>query len=133
VSSLSQILEGWHRAAAVLFDAASLRGDSAPRREAGQGAPTLPCRSSAGGGLGTDFDCDGGLVAQTIESGIGRRRHDEQATYVSEVVGTLSDGAHMGGGGLNGQDAYSGRIFAVRGAVPERRRDGADPMPRARR
>jgi site-specific DNA-cytosine methylase len=30
----------------------------------------------------------------------------------SEVVGTLSDGAHNGGG-LNGQDAYTGRIFAV--------------------
>jgi hypothetical protein len=27
------------------------------------------------------------------------------------VVGTLSDGAHQGGG-LNGQDAYTGRIFA---------------------
>lgn len=27
-----------------------------------------------------------------------------------EIVGTLSDGAHMGGG-LNGQDAYSGRII----------------------
>ena len=29
-----------------------------------------------------------------------------------DVCGTLSDGAHMGGG-LNGQDAYSGRIMAV--------------------
>lgn len=29
-----------------------------------------------------------------------------------DVVGTLSDGAHNGGG-LNGQDAYSGRIFPV--------------------
>lgn len=26
-------------------------------------APTIPSRRSAGGGLGTDFDCDGGLVA----------------------------------------------------------------------
>jgi len=25
-------------------------------------APTIPSRSSAGGGLGTDFDCDGGLI-----------------------------------------------------------------------
>lgn len=32
--------------------------------------------------------------------------------YVPEVVGTLSDGAHRGGG-LNGQDAYSGRIIPV--------------------
>jgi DNA (cytosine-5)-methyltransferase 1 len=38
-------------------------GHPPPRREAGQVAPTVPSRSSAGGGLGTDFDCDGGLIA----------------------------------------------------------------------
>jgi DNA (cytosine-5)-methyltransferase 1 len=36
-----------------------------------------------------------------------------QAIAEREVCGCLSDGAHMGGG-LNGQDAYSGRIMAVR-------------------
>jgi len=56
-------LGDWRRAAAVLFDAASLCGDSPPRREAGQVAPTIPARSLGGGGLGTDFDCDGGLIA----------------------------------------------------------------------
>lgn len=56
-------LGGWQCAAAVLFDEASLRGDPAPRREARQVAPTIPARRSAGGGLGTDFDYDGGLVA----------------------------------------------------------------------
>ncbi|MEY2713912.1 MAG: hypothetical protein RIT24_255 [Planctomycetota bacterium] len=34
------------------------------------------------------------------------------ATGVPDVVGTLSDGAHNGGG-LNGQDAYTGRILPV--------------------
>lgn len=34
----------------------------APRREAGKIAPTIPARSSGGGGLGTDFDLDGGLI-----------------------------------------------------------------------
>ncbi|CAB4187332.1 Dcm Site-specific DNA methylase [uncultured Caudovirales phage] len=112
-------LGGWQRAAAVLFDSASLRGDSAPRREAREGianaiterpdrgggnsegqrliaatAPTLQSQRTGGGGPRGDFHYDGGLIP--------------------EVVGTLSDGAHMGGG-LNGQDAYSGRIFAVRG------------------
>jgi site-specific DNA-cytosine methylase len=33
------------------------------------------------------------------------------ASGLPDVVGTLSDGAHQGGG-LNGQDAYTGRIFA---------------------
>jgi DNA (cytosine-5)-methyltransferase 1 len=82
----------WRRAAAVLFERHSLSGNPAPRREAGKGAPTIPSRSTAGGGLGTDFDCDGGLI--------------------QSVVGALTDGAHNGGG-LNGQDAYTGRIFPV--------------------
>ncbi len=55
---------GWQRAAAVLFESSSLRGDSAPSREAGQSAPTIPSRRTAGGGLGTDFDCDGGLIPE---------------------------------------------------------------------
>ena len=29
-------------------------------------APTLPARTRGGGGLGTDFDCDGGLVAEPV-------------------------------------------------------------------
>ncbi|MDE4303597.1 DNA cytosine methyltransferase [Phaeobacter gallaeciensis] len=50
--------------AAVLLEPDRLRGDSAPRREAGQRpAPTLAARTNGGGGLGTDFDCDGGLIA----------------------------------------------------------------------
>jgi DNA (cytosine-5)-methyltransferase 1 len=59
-------LGDWRRAAAVLFERHSLQGHPSPRREAGQSAPTIPSRSSAGGGLGTDFDCDGGLIAGTL-------------------------------------------------------------------
>jgi DNA (cytosine-5)-methyltransferase 1 len=81
-------LGDWRRAAAVLFERASLSGHPAPSREAGEGiaatltngfgergvdadqiangnyslAPTIPSRSTAGGGLWTDFDCDGGLI-----------------------------------------------------------------------
>ena len=59
----------WHRAAAVLFERASLCGHPAPSREARQTAPTIPSRSTAGGGLGTDFDCDGGRqVAGTMKA-----------------------------------------------------------------
>ncbi len=57
-------LGDWRRAAAVLFERHSLSGHPAPRREARQTAPTIPSRSSAGGGLGTDFDCDGGLIPE---------------------------------------------------------------------
>ena len=53
----------WRRAAAVLFERHSLSGHSAPRREAGQrAAPTISARTEGGGGLGTDFDLDGGLI-----------------------------------------------------------------------
>ena len=60
-------LGDWRRAAAVLFDRESLSGHPAPRREAGQVAPTIPARSLGGGGLGTDFDCDGGLIPVAIQ------------------------------------------------------------------
>jgi DNA (cytosine-5)-methyltransferase 1 len=57
----------------------SMRRNTPPRREAGKRtAPTLAARTRGGGGLGTDFDCDGGLIP--------------------EVCGTLSDEAHNGGG-----------------------------------
>jgi len=53
----------WRRAAAVLFDTESLRGDSPPRREARERvAATISARTKGGGGLGTDFDLDGGLI-----------------------------------------------------------------------
>lgn len=48
--------------AAVLFEWDSLRRDFAPSRETGKVAPTIPSRSTAGGGLGTDFDLDGGVI-----------------------------------------------------------------------
>jgi DNA (cytosine-5)-methyltransferase 1 len=83
-------LGDWRRAAAVLFERASLSGHPAPRREAGQVAPTVPSRRTAGGGLGTDFDCDGGAVPV--------------------LTGTLSPGAHPGG--FNGQDAYNDMLIA---------------------
>lgn len=76
----------------VLLVEEGLRRDTPPSREAGQGVATDPRRGAASGGGGVD--------------------HPE----VPEVVGTLSDGAHNGGG-LNGQDAYTGRILPV-AAVP---------------
>jgi len=84
-------------AAAVLLEPESLRRTDPPRREAGEAvagavtgstgdasprgdgsdtlilqdvAPTLPARSTAGGGLGTDFDLDGGLVVGGFGDGV---------------------------------------------------------------
>ncbi len=48
----------------VLFERKGLQGHSAPRREKGERTTgTLAARTRGGGGLGTDFHCDGGLVA----------------------------------------------------------------------
>lgn len=62
-------LGAWQRAAAVLFEPESLRGDSAPGREAGKDvAPCLAARTKGGGGLGTDFDCDGGVIPINMQA-----------------------------------------------------------------
>ncbi len=52
--------------ATILFEWDGVRRDSAPRREARKVAPTNPSRSLGGGGLGTDFDLDGGLIARAV-------------------------------------------------------------------
>jgi len=53
--------------AQVLFERQGLRRDSPPGREAGQGvAPTISARTRGGGGLGTDSDIDGGLIAEAF-------------------------------------------------------------------
>ena len=64
--------------AQVLFEWDGVRRDSAPSREARQTAPTIPSRSTAGGGLGTDFDCDGGVVqvCPTLRAGGNRTGGD---------------------------------------------------------
>lgn len=69
----------WQSRPPLFLEPASLCGNPAPSRKAGQRvAPTISARTKGGGGLGTDFDCDGGLVPH--------------------VCGCLSDGAHNGGG-----------------------------------
>jgi DNA (cytosine-5)-methyltransferase 1 len=55
-------LGDWRPAAAVLFEREGLRGDPpAGRKKRKDLAPTLAARTKGGGGLGTDFDLDGGL------------------------------------------------------------------------
>ena len=54
----------WASRPPILLEPDSLRRDSSPSREAGEVAPTIPSRRASGGGLGTDFDCDGGLIAR---------------------------------------------------------------------
>jgi DNA (cytosine-5)-methyltransferase 1 len=44
---------------------------AAPRSEAKNVAPTISARTQGGGGLGTDFDCDGGLIGTFQNTGQG--------------------------------------------------------------
>ena len=53
----------WAVADALLPIIESREWHTAPRRSSGKGvAPTISARTSGGGGLGTDFDLDGGLI-----------------------------------------------------------------------
>jgi DNA (cytosine-5)-methyltransferase 1 len=95
----------WRRAAAVLLEPQGMRGDPAPRRQAGKGvAPTISSRPTGGGGLGTDFDLDGGLIASTGEvshclnaGGMGRIDFETE-TFVAEIAATLPAGGNATGG-----------------------------------
>jgi DNA (cytosine-5)-methyltransferase 1 len=73
-------LGDWRAAAAVLFERHSLSGHPAPRRESGQGVTgTISSRTTGGGGLGTDFECAGGLqvwpaeVPSTLNASFGSK------------------------------------------------------------
>jgi len=59
-------LGDWRPAAAVLAEWHSLSGYPPPRRKTRKDlAPTISARTRGGGGLGTDFDLDGGLIPST--------------------------------------------------------------------
>ena len=90
----------WRDSAKVLFEPESLLRNPSPSRETGEEvAGTFKARAKSGG-WGQDVDLAASGYMRTVP----------------ETVGTLSDGAHCGGG-LNGQDAYSGRIIPVVGAL----------------
>jgi DNA (cytosine-5)-methyltransferase 1 len=98
-------LGDWRRAAAVLFERHSLSGHPAPRREKGQAAPTIPSRSSAGGGLGTDFDCDGGLIPSTGDvshclnaGGMGHQNYETETLIAHSLRAEGFDASEDGTG-----------------------------------
>ena len=140
----------WQRAARVLLEPSSVRGDSASSRKARKEiatgvnfgfasgdsdrvAPTLRQRRPGEAGFATDVDsvvigwrASDQANAETLFDAAGTLNCNEgqrggliwpvvsSSFYpeVSEVCGTIADGAHYGGG-ANGQDAYTGRIIPV--------------------
>ena len=120
-----------------------------------QVAPTLPSRSSAGGRLGTDFDCDGGLICAQVaptlvRDGAGVERTGNERTEADflivhkpaiaftckdaggdvgvDISPTLRSMHHLDGGRPNGGGQVA-IAFALRGrdegAQPEIHDDGS--------
>ena len=92
--------------AAVLLEPDRLRGDTPPRRETGERpAPTISARTNGCGGLGTDFDCDGGLIASTGDvahclnaGGMGRQDYETETMVAHALRGEGFDASEDGTG-----------------------------------
>jgi len=119
-------LGDWRRAAAVLFERESLSGHPAPRREAGQVAPTVPARRSGGGGLRTDFDCDGGLIAHSLradgfdasEDGTGRGTPLVPCAFDARQSDVITYGDQSGPLDTDGHSIAVAQRMAVRRLTP---------------
>lgn len=98
---------GWAPAAAVLFERASLRGDSAPRRDAGPRAAPGAARGAYAGGQ--ERSVAGALLAH------GRRGDLDSETFIAhDTVGALTTGASAGGGWRVGADeAAAGQLVPM--------------------
>ena len=101
----------WRRAAAVLFERESLRRNPAPRRKARKDvAPTISARPTGGGGLGTDFDLDGGLIA---------------SDYVPQIVNqAMTAKWRKGSSGPSGDEHHNLIAHALRGEGFDASEDG---------
>ena len=98
---------GWACADALLPLIDSLSGHPPPRRKAGKDvAPTLSSRPTGGGGLGTDFDLDGGLVAGTLGTSSGDWSRDN----IGESIVATALSSH---GGPHGRQDFESETFVA--------------------
>jgi DNA (cytosine-5)-methyltransferase 1 len=118
----------WRRAAAVLFESGCVSGDSSKGGKKRQDvARTLASRTSAGGGLGTDFDLSGGLTVGALMSGATTKGHgvsgvNNQAVAAGHVIPAIATStgntSHcLNAGGMGRQD-YETETMVV--AIQER-------------
>lgn len=125
----------WDAPDALLPIGEGRRWHPAPRREAGQGsAPTLSARTHGGGGLGTDFDLDGGLIAApeiaaTLTRGAeskgkggyaGRRQEDDENIVAHSVTTRVGNASRTAGANGN---LVAHTLNAKGGGRPDRRRE----------
>jgi len=83
-------LGGWQRAAAVLFERASLSGHPAPRREAGKAVAAALTSGAANGspahGARSGSAKESNLIARCISTGEGNRQDYESTTLVAHSL-----------------------------------------------
>lgn len=105
-------LGDWRPPAAVLFEPESLRGDSPPSREKGEdiaGSISSRATAAAGGGFGTDSECDGGLIARAVKASDMGHRHDPSTdNYVCGPLSANGGTERKHGYGMGSQDYESG-------------------------
>ena len=110
---------GWRGPAAVLSEFAGLSGYPPPRREARKDvAPTLSARAHGGGGPGSHFDVDGGLIAGTMKSNSGGGGWSNSvdhaaAGYMTPVASTGSLAHCLNAGGMGRQDFETETLLSV--------------------
>lgn len=100
----------WANRPPVLLEPDRLRGDSAPRREAGQSvAGTLAGGARRSSGYSTDDVWLVPSIARCVTTGEGARLDGESCTFIPETCGTICADSHPGA--YTGQDAYTGRLI----------------------
>lgn len=83
----------WRRAAAILFEPASLRRHPAPRREAGEGfADKLAFNANQGSGLSGDITQASVSMCLNAKGGSGRMDTESETLIVCDVAHTLRGG-----------------------------------------
>jgi len=109
-------LGDWRRAAAVLFEPASLRGNPAPSREAREGvARPLAAGAPGGSEYRNDADTADNLIAPTLEAGANRTGGvrppgttvDTADSLIANALRTPSHGATWRGDGADNLIAHS--------------------------
>lgn len=118
-------LGNWRRVAGVLFESGCVSGDNAKGRKQKQDvAGTLASRTTAGGGLGTDFDLSGGLQVADCRNGsisdtcqtLQSHHSGSSLNTMPVVVGALQSGGTVRGhgtSGVNNQAVAAGHIIPV--------------------
>ena len=104
----------WANRPPLFLERESLCGHPAPSRKAGKGvAPTLSARTRGGGGLGTDFDLDGGLTesfglrtANTSSNGCGIQ---EGVSHTLDTAMGVAVAHALRGEGFDGSEDGTGR------------------------